>query len=623
VIARGLVAGAALGLAEVALTYATGLFPRTDAPRVFLFDVALGTALGIVAAAMLRLAPGSGALRSAALWTLRSFAPVLILVRGILVRGAPASATTLVAAPGAVAAGALIAALVSAYALRSAHGRETRARSVASAAGCAALAGACAVLLGTTPCRTPPQGAVAAANPARPSVLLIVLDTVRRDHVSAYGYERRTTPSIDAFAQRAHLFVNAYATSPYTLSSHASLFTGLLPSEHGAHPVSHRSTSGSPLQRITGAYYPLGPEAPTLADRLRTRGYRTAAISGNHAFFGAWSGLARGFECLTTVQRRYRYYPLAHAAAQRAARALFHAHLSPFLRADHVTEGAVGWIRSIGEQPFLLFLNYFDAHEPYAPPPPYDRLFLTGRPRAGVQDRWHKNRHYGRLDKDDVEYLVSQYDGEIAYLDSQLGRLLDWLERASLLDRTLVLVTSDHGEYFGEHGLYGHGKALYEEALRVPLLVKLPGQRSGTRIERRLGLHEVASIVEGVVGGATDPLAPAHAGTGPRVLAEYWLPDLLVRARPDLFKAGYVRAAYDGGYKLIQADVGGDELYDLSEDQGEARNLLALEPERAAPLRARIVAAAPPLVDVTSTKRVAPSLNPEMLDQLRALGYVR
>jgi arylsulfatase A-like enzyme len=527
------------------------------------------------------------------------------------------------AAPIAVAAGVLIAALASECAVRFArHGRDTLARSVASAAVCAALAGVCAVLLGTTPCRTRPPGTAAAANPARPNVLLVVLDTVRRDHVSAYGYERKTTPSVDALAQRAHLFVNAYATSPYTLSSHASLFTGLLPSEHGAHPVSHRTLGGSAVQRATGGYYPLIPEAPTLADRLRGRGYQTAAISANHVFFSAWSGLARGFECLTTVQRQYRYYPLVHAAA-RADRVLFNAYLNPFLRADHVTDAAMDWIGSIGQQPFFLFLNYFDAHEPYAPPRPYDRLFQTGPPRAGVRERWHEKRHFGQLDKDDLEYLRSQYDGEIAYLDSQFGRLLDWLERASLLDRTLVLVTSDHGEYFGEHGMYGHGKALYEEALRVPLIVKLPGQRTGARNERLLGLHDVASIVEGAVGGAPDPIALAHAGTGPRVLAEYWLPHLLVRARPDLFEAGYVRAAYDGRYKLIQADTGGDELYDLSEDEGEARNLLALEPERAAPLRARMVAAAPPLVDVTSTTRVAPSLNAEAVQQLRALGYLR
>jgi arylsulfatase A-like enzyme len=423
------------------------------------------------------------------------------------------------------------------------------------------------------------------------NLLLISLDTLRADHLGCYGYPRPTSPFLDQLAARGVLFEQAWATSPWTLPSHASLFTGLYASQHG----------------VVSNQVGLPPELPTLAELLRERGFATAGfVSG--IFLGPRFGLGRGFDRYVVIPTR----------AEEGGTAT---SLSATRR---VSEGGLAWLAVQARSPFFLFLHYFDIHSDYRPEPRFAALF-AGPYRGPVDGTSRQLRAFLRgqieFDAEDRAHLVDLYDAEIRQLDQALQELFEALRGRGELARTLVVVTADHGEEFFEHGGVFHGRTQYQEMLRVPLILTGPGIPAGLRIDRPVSLVDLAPTLLGLLGTGA---APAVSG---RDLSALWRrPDADWPEREVFAEANHTReggspqrAVLRGGWKLVLHDSGRQELFDLSADPGERVDLANDQPQRAAELANRLTSTLPSVREAPAL----PKLNPEMRMQLEALGYVR
>jgi arylsulfatase A-like enzyme len=322
-----------------------------------------------------------------------------------------------------------------------------------------------------------------------PNIVLIILDTVRAASLSLYGYEKETSPELERWARRGVVFDNAISAAPWTLPSHATLFTGQLPPDHSADWQT-----------------PLDERWPTLAEALRNRGYRTGGFVAN-LIYATWEhGLTRGFD-------HYEDYPFSFGMLLRhtvPGRKLTDARrLREILGNDEVIgrkpaaqlgHDFLSWLGRDSTRPFFAFLNYYDAHDPYLPPQDYYRKF-AGRYREHLLSPLRRGGPFiRRLSAEDLRLEVAAYDGAIAYLDAELGKLFLELESRGILDRTLVIVTSDHGEEFGEHDAFFHGHTLYRQTLHVPLmLLGLPGLPAGRRIPQTASLRDLPATVMGLL----------------------------------------------------------------------------------------------------------------------------
>ncbi|WP_226006675.1 sulfatase [Natrinema salinisoli] len=355
----------------------------------------------------------------------------------------------------------------------------------------------------------------------RPSnVLFVVLDTVRADHLGPYGYERETTPELSAFADEATVFDSAVAPAPWTLPVHASLFTGLYPSQHGADQES-----------------PYLEDATTLASVLSAAGYDTACYSSN-AWITPYTNLTDGFDehdsFFEVLPRDVLSGPLASAwqalndndyLREMAAKivrfgAMAHERLASGEGADTKTPSVIDRTRSFiddseSDRGWFAFVNLMDAHLPYYPPAEYRETFVPGvDPDDVCQNSKVYNAGVRDVDGDEWDDIRGLYDAEIAHMDAELGRLLDWLRATGQWEDTTVVVCADHGELHGEHGLYGHEFALYDELINVPLLVKHPDLEAG----RRDDLVELLDLYHTTLDAlAVDPdaVVGATAGDGP------------------------------------------------------------------------------------------------------------
>jgi arylsulfatase A-like enzyme len=358
-----------------------------------------------------------------------------------------------------------------------------------------------------------------------PNVLLVVLDTVRADHLSAYGYERPTSPNLEHMARRSIRFEQARAAAPWTLASHATLFTGRWPHELGAEWMC-----------------PMRGDVPTLAEYLGSLGYATAGFVGNTYYCAYDSGLDRGFT-------HYRDYRLDGLSALRTVRVVdsvlqtldsmapalgrwagsgpLELVLRQFTRGDRKDAGVVNreffdWLsrRRQPHRPFFAFVNYMDAHAPYVRPP--DAEYRFGRPPTTEADYMFLSTGWMGTDKARLSrrlraLAVDAYDNGLASIDDRLGELLDELRRSGILERTIVIVTADHGEGFGEHGLFDHGESLYRPEVRVPLLIALPsGEAAGCVVDRFVSLRDVSATIAELVGSTGQPPFPG------RSLARLW-----------------------------------------------------------------------------------------------------
>src|SRR6185437_14333184 len=305
-----------------------------------------------------------------------------------------------------------------------------------------------------------------------PNVLVVVVDTLRADHLSTYGYSRPTSPHLTQLAAQGTLFEDAIAPSSWTLPVHASLVTGLYPH---AHQVDN-----------DGAL--LGWDYPVLGDEFMARGYRTAAFSGNTLLFCRRRGFGRGF-----IHFEDDFLSPGSSFAQTfygdlIQHLLFGLQLKRDLfgrrNAAQINQHALRWIDG-GRQPFFVFLNYMDVHDPYRPPEPYLHRYTNMRdPGSRASEHWDWFQH---LSPQQRQGAMDAYDGAINYVDDRIAELIGQLHRRGLDRNTLVVITSDHGESFGEHGLMVHGNALYRELIHVPLILwgmeSIPaGKRIGTPV---------------------------------------------------------------------------------------------------------------------------------------------
>jgi len=439
----------------------------------------------------------------------------------------------------------------------------------------------------------------------KPNVLLITLDTTRWDHVSAYGLGKGITPAIDKLAEEGIRYEHAISPSSWTLPTHASIFTGVLPAHHGAHYVTSDAEIDDPLFRVDR----LGSELPTLAEELKKAGYRTGAIISGpllHSRFGT----DRGFD----------YYNDRNLRSRDGTQF--------YRNAGDTTSLGVEWLQNhiytADGPPFFLFLNYFDPHNPYMPPEPWGD---PGVPEellsfhAGHYDDVFKGSR--ELTDEEQRLLVKHYDGEIKYMDKQIERLFFEMKRFGLYDSTVIVVTSDHGESFGEHRLLGHGRALYEDLIRVPLIVKYPlkDERKGL-VERRVSTLGIMPTIlkyvghripETVAGGTLDEDNQVLIAEITRDVG--WIVAFGGRFDRDM------KAIYDGDYKLIWNSSGEHELYNIADDPGEQRNLYGKMPDLEQRLQAQLV----PLIGRSrrTSSSESPEIDPELRKSLKALGYIR
>ena len=423
-----------------------------------------------------------------------------------------------------------------------------------------------------------------------PLVVLITLDTTRADHLGCYGYSKPTSPLLDSFADESLVYENAIAPGTWTLPSHASLFTGKFIASHGMRQDSQGSlplSEGFPGPVEAHNKFrvrPLPDGELTLAALLSAAGFQTGAVVS-----GPWMkrvfGLDRGFEYYDDTGM----YDLDGRTARR------------------VTDGAMRWLRKPTDRPRFLFLNYFDPHTPYDPPMQIARRFLP----AG------KLPELGR--ELTLEEKAGMYDAEIAYMDGHVGRLFDYLRRAGLYDRALIVVTADHGELLGEHGTEFHGHIPYQEVVHIPMIVKSPADHSATgRNGEWIQLTDVLPLIfdkleltqpDGIQGSA-----PPDVGH-PIVMESYTSPE-----RP-YFSGGWL-GMIDNGMKILWNDRGDHKLFDLTADPHENTNLVASRPELSKELSDSVQNY---LASLPAPKAAGPSYetDAEMLKNLKSLGYLK
>jgi arylsulfatase A-like enzyme len=356
-----------------------------------------------------------------------------------------------------------------------------------------------------------------------PNVLLVVLDTVRADRLSLYGYPRATSPNLKRLAERGIRFDEARATAPWTLPSHASMFTGRWPHELDVNWKTSFRT-----------------KFPTVAEYLGSHGYATAGFVANTQYCSYDAGLDRGFthfddyaidiEHLRPL-RTAKLFERAWAGLSQLAiwfsRSRYQALLHWFLAPDRKDAGAINreflrWLsqRQDRRRPFFAFLNYYDAHAPYLPPEGTRFRFGPG-PRTVTDfmvlvEQW-KTLDKLRLSQYFIDLIQDSYENCIAYLDLKLAELFDELEQRGALDRTVVIITADHGEELGDHDLFEHGESLYRPEIRVPLLVLLPSRdHSGRVVGDTVSLRDLPATIADLVGLSAGAPFPG------RSLARLW-----------------------------------------------------------------------------------------------------
>jgi choline-sulfatase len=399
--------------------------------------------------------------------------------------------------------------------------------------------------------------------PSRLSLLVVTIDTLRADHVGAYGYAPARTPVIDGLARRGVRFAQAFSHVPLTLPSHCTLFTGLLPTWHGVRDNGER----------------LGPGPRTLAEIARAQGRATAAVVGAYPLDSRF-GLDRGFDAYDDLYgSRNRVRDMAFVER----------------RGGDVSAAAAEWLRARGGAPFFLWVHYFDPHAPYDPPPPYGREF-AGR----------------------------EYDGEIAYADECLGRLLKALEESGRAAETLIVLAADHGEGLGAHEEKTHGIFIYDSTLRVPLIIAGPGAAAGRVVETQVGLSDVLPTVlemmgwpapEGLAGRSLAPLmnrpGQEDRSEAGRALYMESLNPLLSRNWAPL------RGIRTPKWKYIDAPA--PELYDLESDPAERTNVCGTNAAAASRLRGELQAW---LGRQPAAEGGGAALDREARQKLESLGYV-
>lgn len=441
------------------------------------------------------------------------------------------------------------------------------------------------------------------ASPKRPNILFVTLDTTRVDHLSCYGYNRETTPNTDRVAEEGHKFIRAVSTSSWTLPAHASIFTGTYPSRHGARFAPKDAMANAPLHVNR-----LDDQFPTLAEILNENGYATAGIGGGPWFHQRF-GLGRGFTFYDD--------PAIEGGAQWMSRT-----------AKEVNEIAIDWLRNNRKHPFFLFINYFDPHTPYTAPKPFSEKF--GAPQ-GITDAFDvatKLMTAGeKLTDAELESLLLAYDNEIAYADHFLGKLLEEMKALDVYDSSIIIITSDHGEYFGEHDLLTHSVMVYEEVARIPLIIRFPESLDEEMpvdnyvqltdlmptILNKLAIPVPSNVQGGVIGNLEHP-----------IIVESFQHFDYTKMYGNRFDNDW-RALYRDNFKYIWTQNSDPQLFDLSTDPHEQSDIIEnslAQMEVSQNMMKEWLSSFPPY-PFELYEEFKPNMRAEELERLKALGYIQ
>jgi arylsulfatase A-like enzyme len=431
-------------------------------------------------------------------------------------------------------------------------------------------------------------GQLPQASPGAPNVLVIVVDTLRADHVSYYGYARPTSPNLDRLAQQGVRFENAIAPCSWSLPSHVSLLTGLYQFQHGVGSVQPEPWLGWGNKGM-GSFR-------TLGEALQQKGYRTGAFSANRTYFSRDLGFGRGFVHFedyfhsssdafvrTLYGREFARVYLKRSEHSLVKRTLRRLGFTSLLdqdaegsgsyggafgvrkRADVVNQEVTEWIDRDRQRPFFAFLNYFDVHDPY------------GGPRGYPKTSWPQQND------------VDAYDNGVKYVDDYIGRLMEEVGRRGLTNNTLVVITSDHGESLGQHHLRTHGKALYWELIHVPLVIWYPGHiPAGVTVTTPVTNAAIPPTIMDLLGaGAQSPFLPSSLSelwqTGdvpnwPDPLSELAhnaisdKEDQIARTLVPTASTGSMKSLVTTQWQLITHETMGDQLYNWVADPAESNN---------------------------------------------------
>ncbi len=443
-------------------------------------------------------------------------------------------------------------------------------------------------------------------------VILIVLDTLRADRLSTYNDTIDTSKNLEMLSKDSLVFERCIAPSSWTLPSHASLFTGLYVSEHKCEFLI------SPLPILS-------KKCITLAEIFRERGYKTAAVVSNFGWLHPKFNIHQGFQiydCLRTIgiQRGRPFKPVLFVFSYFTN--IYSKSLLAYRNAEDVNREAINLLGKKNNEPLFLFLNYMDTHTPYQPPRPFDGYFLDKK----FPQLYRLTQYFLRLgerhDKSSWDsYLLSQYDGEVAYLDNQLGKLFSYLKKIGIYDSSLIIVTSDHGELLGEHGLYEHHSYMYEGVLKIPLIIKFP---FNSRVGREKMIINLTDVFPTILSICDLPLPDNISGkpfgnTPSSAVAELYS-----------YVLGEHSVIYDEKYKYMvyknikNGKEKNPELYDLGKDPEEKENLAEKYPGVASAMQTKLEKwkSVHKKTYPASTKNSEP-LSEELKDGLRALGYVQ
>lgn len=422
-----------------------------------------------------------------------------------------------------------------------------------------------------------------------PNVIFILVDALRKDHVGLYGYDRNTTPNIDNFSQDTVVFTKAISQSSWTIPAVASLFTALFPSVHGT--ISHTENKLNVLDR----------KLVTMAEVLKNHGYSTGAFVANH-WFSSKTQFYQGFDVFDEINIKTK--PLA----------------------DEVNEKAIKWLKKVKNRPFFIYLHYQDAHAPYKAPESFSSFLKSETERILNEDEIAAmGIHFtGNMD---LNYYIDNYDGGIRYFDYHFGHLFEYLKGQNLYDKSVIVFTADHGEAFFEHGDIGHGDYLFDEMIRVPLLIKFHDERNNLDLDNKhyemgIELIDITSTILQLLG--YDFPYPVNGESifqkerDLRCFSELEKPKM---SQVAMIKGGK-KALYDRDKKKI---IG---LYDLNKDPSERVNLSGIEEEKILSslrkeIESWILEREQERIKRGMDHRGKVEMDEDQKEQLKALGYIK
>jgi len=402
-----------------------------------------------------------------------------------------------------------------------------------------------------------------------PNVIVIVVDTLRADHLASYGYERDTSPFMDKLAVEGVSFENAVSPSSWTQPTHASMLTGRYTYEHQAE-----------TEPLDGTY-------PTIGEAMQANGYRTGAFSANTLFFTRRQGHGRGF---LHFEDNYQSVPDAFFNSSLYGflfdfyglrKALNYEGVPTRVIASDINNAVLDWVDK-DNKPFFIFMNYFDVHDPYTPPEPYRSKYATV-PNPGGLINGFMERYSPSLTPEQIQSEIDAYDGSITYVDDQIKALFGELDQRGLLENAIVIVTSDHGELLGEHGLLQHSASLYLQEIHVPLIVWGPGYvPSGKTIDTPVTITALPSTILSLIGSSDDPFpGPSLAilmlgddvpADWPNPISE--LAQMVGAAEKNPSTHGAIKSVVGTEMQYIVHEQFGEELYNWRTDPQETNNLI-------------------------------------------------